>query len=161
MTASGLALGRRTYLDSNLYIYLLEGVPVYRRLMADLVGEIDQQDISVIASELTFVEILPSPVREGRRRLVASYLELMQRTPRFTLVQVDRQVIERAVQLRADLRLRSMDALHVATALVHGCETFLTNDERLAVPDDIRLVTLKDLAATKPAMDRAGPDTAP
>ena len=150
MTTSGVALGRRTYLDANLYIYLFEGVPVYRRLMADLVGEIDQQDISVIASELTLVEILPSPVRERQRGLVASYLELMQRTPRFTLVQVDRRVIERAVQLRADLRLRSMDALHLATALVHGCETFLTNDERLAAPDDIRLVTLKDLAATKP-----------
>ena len=104
----------------------------------------------MIASELTLVEILPSPVRQGQRRLVASYLELMQRTTRFTLVQVDRRVIERAVQLRADLRLRSMDALHLATALVHGCETFLTNDERLAAPDDIRLVTLKDLAATKP-----------
>ena len=153
MTASGLALGRRTYLDANLYIYLFEGVPAYRRLMADLVAEIDQQDISVIASELTLVEILPSPVREGQRRLVASYLDLMQRTPRFTLVQVDRRVVERAVQLRADLRLRSMDALHLATALVHSCDTFLTNDERLAAPDDIRLVTLKDLAATKPGLD--------
>ena len=153
MTASGLPLGRRTYLDANLYIYLFEGVLAYRRLMADLVREIDQQDISVIASELTLVEILPNPVREGQRRLVASYLDLMQRTPRFTLVQVDRRVIERAVQLRADLRLRSMDALHLATAMVHGCETFLTNDGRLAVPDDIRLVTLKDLAATKPGLD--------
>ena len=150
MTPSGVALGRRTYLDANLYIYLFEGVPVYRRLMADLVGEIDQQDVSVIASELILVEILPGPVREGQRGLVANYLELMQRTPRFTLVQVDLRVIERAVQLRAGLRLRSMDALHLATALVHGCETFLTNDERLAVPDGIRLVTLKDLGATKP-----------
>ena len=153
MTAWGPALGRRTYLDANLYIYLFEGVPRYRQLMADLVREIDRQDIRVIASELTFVEILPGPVREGRRRLVANYLELMQRTPRFTLAPADRPVIERAVQLRADLRLRSMDALHLATALVHGCETFLTNDERLAAPDEIRLVTLKELAAANSGQD--------
>ena len=42
-----------------------------------------------------------------------------------------------------------MDALHVATALVHGCETFVTNDERLTAPDDIRVVTLRDLAGAK------------
>lgn len=153
MTLSGPPLGQRTYLDANLYIYIFEGAPAYRQLMAALTAAIDEQDVAVIASELTFVEILPGPVREGRRRLVASYLDLMQRTPRVTLVPVDRRVIERAVQLRADLRLRSMDALHLATALVHGCETFLTNDERLAAPDEIRLVTLKELAATKSGQD--------
>ena len=42
-----------------------------------------------------------------------------------------------------------MDALHVATALVHGCETFLTNDERLGVGDQIRVVTLRAFAATR------------
>ncbi len=150
MTLSDLPLGRRTYLDANLYIYIFEGIPQHRRLMAGLVAEIDRQDVTVIASELTLVEILPRPVRDGRHRLVASYLELLQRTPRITLAPVDRGVMERAVHLRANRRLRSMDALHLATALVHGCATFLTNDERLGAPDEIRLVTLRELAATMP-----------
>lgn len=153
MTAAGLRLGRRTYLDANLYIYLFEGAPAYRQLMADLTAAVDEQDVTVIASELTFVEVLPQPIRDGQDRLAARYLELMNRAPRITLAPVDRRVIERAVQLRADLRLRSMDALHLATALVHGCETFLTNDERLRAPDDIRVVTLKELAATKSGRD--------
>ena len=38
-----------------------------------------------------------------------------------------------------------MDALHLATALVHGCETFITNDRRLARMDLIRVSTLDDL----------------
>ncbi len=149
MTPSGVALGHRTYLDANLYIYLLEGIVAYRQLMADLAAEIDRRDIGVIASELMFLEILPRPIREGRRQLVARYLELMQRTPRVTLAPVDQRVIQRAIRLRADLSLRSMDALHVATALVHGCETFVTNDERLNAPGDIRVVTLRDLAGAK------------
>ena len=149
MTSSDARLGRRVYLDTNLYIYLFEGLEEYRRCMVDLTAEIDRLDATVIASELIFTELLPRPVRDGRQELVEAYLELMQRTPRVTLVPVDRQVILRAVHLRADFGLRSMDALHVATALVHGCETFLTNDERLGVGDQIRVLTLRAFAATR------------
>ena len=149
MTLLDVPLGRRVYLDANLYIYLFEGIAAYRQLLAELTAEIDRRDIAVIASELIFVELLPRPLRDGRRALLASYLELMQRTPRITLAPVDRRVIERAVQLRADLGLRSMDALHLATALVHDCETFLTNDQRLNAADQIRVLTLRELAGTR------------
>ena len=153
MTLLDVPLGRRVYLDANLYIYLFEGIPAYRQLLADLTAEIDRRNIAVVASELIFVELLPRPLRDGRRDLVSSYLELMQRTPRITLAPVDRRVIERAVQLRADLGLRSMDALHLATALVHDCETFLTNDQRLNAADQIRVLTLRELAGAKTKED--------
>ncbi len=138
-------LGRRVYLDANLYIYLFEGVSAHREKMGELVAEIDRRDIAVIASELMFTELLPRPLREGRRDLVDRYFNLMQRTPRITLASVDRRVILRAVRLRADFGLRSMDALHLATALVHDCRTFLTNDRRLASVDDLRVLMLRDL----------------
>ena len=138
-------LGRRVYLDANLYIYLFEGVSAHREKMRELVAEIDRRDIAVIASELMFAELLPRPLREGRRDLVDRYFNLMQRTPRIALASVDRRVILRAVRLRADFGLRSMDALHLATALVHDCRTFLTNDRRLASVDDLRVLMLRDL----------------
>ena len=138
-------LGRRVYLDANLYIYLFEGVSAHRETMRELVSEIDRRDIAVIASELMFAELLPRPLREGRRDVVERYFDLMQRTPRITLASVDRRVILRAVRLRADFGLRSMDALHLATALVHDCRTFLTNDRRLASVDDLRVLMLRDL----------------
>lgn len=149
MTPPDALLGSRVYLDTNLYIYLFEGVETYRQLMASLAAEIDRRDIAVIASELTFTELLPRPVREGRSRLVGGYLELLQQTPRITLAPVDRQVILRAVHLRADFGLRAMDALHVATAVVHGCDTFLTNDQRLNAGKQIRVLTLREWAAAQ------------
>ena len=138
MTRPHLLPGSRVYLDTNLF----EGVEPYRQLMAELSTEIDRRDIAVIASELIFTELLLRPVREGRRERVADYLQLVQRTPRITLVPVDRRVILRSVHVRADFGLRSMDALHVATAIVHGCETFLTNDERLRAGGQIEVLTL-------------------
>ena len=47
-------------------------------------------------------------------------------------------MVLRSVNLRADFGLRSMDALHPATALVRDCETFVTNGQRLARVDPLR-----------------------
>ena len=68
MTSSDAALGRRVYLDTNLYIYLFEGLEEYRRSMADLTAEIDRLDVAVIASELIFTELLPRPWGSARQR---------------------------------------------------------------------------------------------
>lgn len=145
MSTGAPVLGQRVYLDSNLYIYLFEGVETCRTRMVGLLSAIDSRDIVVIASELLFTEILPRPVKEGRQDLVERCLDLVRNTPRINLVPVDRPVILRSVHLRAEFGLRSMDALHLATALVHGCETFITNDRRLARIDPIRVCTLDDL----------------
>ena len=138
-------LGRRTCLDANLYIYTFEGIETYRTKMAELLAAIDRQGVRVIASELLFTELLPRPMKDGRQYMVESYLELFRSTPRFHLAPVDRRVILRSFHLRADFGLRSMDALHLATALVHDCETFVTNDQRLARVDRLRVLTLARL----------------
>ena len=145
MSTAGLMLGRRIYLDTNLYIYVFEGIETYRTRMVELLSAIDSQNATVIASELLFTELLPRPVKNGRQDLVERYLELIRETPRINPVPVDRSVILRSVHLRADFGLRSIDALHLATALVHNCETFITNDQRLARVDLLRVLTLHDL----------------
>ena len=96
--------------------------------MAGLLAAIDRQGVRVIASELLFTELLPRPMKDGRQYMVESYLELFRSTRRFHLAPIDRRVILRSFHLRADFGRRSMDALHLATALVHDCETFVTND---------------------------------
>ena len=151
------ALGGRTYLDANLYIYAFEGIKTHRKRMAELLAAIDRQQATVIASELLFTEVLPRPMKEGRRDLVERYLDLFRGTSRIHLVPVDRSAILRSVHLRADFGLRSMDALHLATALVHDCETFVTNDRRLARVDRIRVLVLDDL---NEPMSWMPPDTA-
>ncbi len=138
-------LGPKLYLDANLYIYLFEGAEPHRERMTRLAAEIDLRQLAVIASELMFVELLPRPLREGRRDLVERYFDLMQRTPSIVLAPVTRPVVLQAVRLRADFGLRSMDALHLATAQVHDCHTFLTNDVRLASVEKPRVLTLQDL----------------
>ena len=82
----------------------------------------------------------------GATGLVERYSSLIERTPRIEVVPADRRVIDRSVRLRADFSLRSMDALHVGTALVHRCDTFVTNDKRLHRIDRPRMLDLDDVA---------------
>ena len=90
MSADWTALGRRTYLDANLYIHAFEGIETHRRTMVELLAAIDRQDTIVIASELLLTELLPRPIKEGRQDLVERYLELIRRTRRIHSVPVDR-----------------------------------------------------------------------
>jgi predicted nucleic acid-binding protein len=48
----------------------------------------------------------------------------------------------RAAQLRADLNLKTPDALHLAAAIEAGCDRVLTNDNRLSKCTDIPVEVL-------------------
>ncbi|MCI5218746.1 MAG: PIN domain-containing protein [Candidatus Electrothrix sp. LOE2] len=41
------------------------------------------------------------------------------------------EVFDKATELRAQYSLKTPDAIHLAAALVSGCDVFLTNDLRL------------------------------
>lgn len=51
-------------------------------------------------------------------------------------------VFEKATDLRARLNIRTPDALHLAAAIVGGCDVFLTNDEKLKRCTELRVEVL-------------------
>lgn len=50
-----------------------------------------------------------------------------------------------AARLRAVTNLRLPDAIHGATAILSGCQTFLTNDRRLAALPGVDVVLLSEI----------------
>ena len=57
-------------------------------------------------------------------------------------------LFERATLLRAESRLKTADALHLAAAITAGCQQFITNDLRLAraAADHIDVLALDSAA---------------
>jgi predicted nucleic acid-binding protein len=47
------------------------------------------------------------------------------------IVPLSREVIDRATEIRAQYGFKTPDAIHLAAAVVSGCDVFLTNDHRL------------------------------
>jgi len=63
---------------------------------------------------------------EGKIRACEVFLQGL---PGLEVHPMDEKVAKEGVRLRARYGLRTPDALHLATALVHGATAFLTNDQ--------------------------------
>ena len=61
MSADWPVLGRRTYLDANLYIYVFESIETYRTRMAGLLATIDRQDARVDRPRILTLASLKEP----------------------------------------------------------------------------------------------------
>lgn len=133
---------RRVYIDSNIFIYAFESYPDFAECVDILRGLVDDK-LEGVTSEIAFIEILPKPVHGGRADLADAYLKTMISAAGLALVPVGRDVLLRAVTLRAAARLNSMDAIHIATALDTGCDVLLTSDLRLRTPPQLETIYLR------------------
>lgn len=114
------------YVDANSVIYAVEKIEPYRTFLAPLWSAAQSGQVAIITNELTWLETLVKPMRDGN-----SALELLFRaflTAReVRLIPATLPLWEQAARLRA-LGLKTPDALHAATGLAAGCALFLTND---------------------------------
>lgn len=59
---------------------------------------------------------------------------------------IDREIAEKAAKIRAEYKFfKTMDALHLATACLSGCDLVLTNDKQLKQFQEIKCVTVEEL----------------
>lgn len=89
----------------------------------DLGGEV------VAISPLVMLECLGAPLRDEDLALADHYRRALEQ---FRLLEIGLAEYLRAAELRARQRLRTPDAVHLATAQLNECGALLTNDSRLA-----------------------------
>lgn len=123
--------GRKTYLDVNVFIYALEGLPEVSHALAALFKAIDSTAIQTVTSELALAEALIKPIQNKNIQHQACYEMAIRSRRGLQVVPVLRTILLEAARLRGTTGLRLPDAIHLPTALSSGCEVFLTNDHRI------------------------------
>lgn len=115
------------YLDSCLAIYLVEETPPFAaRLEQALAASVGA---TLYISSLTEMECLIGPFRSNLTQLVTKFENWFQT---IQTLPINGTIFRDAARLRADFNsLRTPDALHLATAIHHECDSFWTNDNRL------------------------------
>ena len=108
-----------------------------------------------LVSMVTVTEVLVGPLRAGDRDVHAQILEFLQHLPGLRLGAIDLTVAERAAALRARFRLRTADALIIATALAADVRHVVTNDREWSVK-----LPASEIAATVVLLDEHLPFTA-
>ena len=111
-------------LDSSAIVKLIVAEPETRALR-DLLGSWQERVSSVVA----LIEVERTAWRIGRSAIARAHLVL----PRIALVELDDEVARTAATLKP-AELRTLDAIHLATALTLGDDlgAFCTYDTRLA-----------------------------
>jgi predicted nucleic acid-binding protein len=133
------------YADAQIFIYSVEKHPVYGPLLRPLWQAVQNATLEVVSSELALMETLIGPLKSGDAGLAATYEHFFQQ-PGLRLSAITRPVLLEAAHLRATTRLRTPDAIHVATAGLTGCGLFLTNDYGFRGVVSFPLTILQDVA---------------
>lgn len=122
------------YLDTNVFIYEIEGNPSVAEPVHDLVSALRRRPGIATTSELTLAEVLAPPSRAGamplhvKRRL---YIDLIVWSRFVDLRPISRDILYETAEVRKMARLKLPDAIHLVTAIYSGCQYFVCNDHRL------------------------------
>jgi len=119
------------YLDSNVVIYAVEHHPTFGPTALARLATIQAAGDSFMISDLTRMECLVLPFRNSDTVLEASFDAFFNQRGT-QVVAITRAVCEQAARIRAAFPFKQMDSLHLAAAVVHGADVFLTNDARLS-----------------------------
>ncbi len=134
----------QVYLDANAVIYSVEKHPVYWPLLQSLWLAAKGKTLEIVTSDLTLMESLIGPLKSGDSALASAYEQLFQQA-QTRLLPITQPILREAARLRATTKLKTPDALHLATAQQVGCVLFVTNDAGFRGLANFPLVILDDL----------------
>ncbi|HEX6292416.1 MAG TPA: PIN domain-containing protein [Herpetosiphonaceae bacterium] len=126
MGALSVPASGRVYVDANIVIYAVERIEPYRTVLEPLWQAAQQRQISLVTSELTWLETLVKPLRDNNIHLEALFRSFLT-AQEMMLIPATLSIWEHAARLRG-LGLKTPDALHAATASTVGCSLLVTND---------------------------------
>ena len=139
-----LASGQ-VYFDTVALIYPVEKHPQYGPLLQPFWEAVKSGQVTAVTSDLTLMEVLVMPIRQGDTVLQADY-ERVLLTSDIRLLPITQEVLREAAGLRASkLSLRTPDALHAATAKLNGSALFITNDAGFKRIPKLATTVLDDL----------------
>jgi predicted nucleic acid-binding protein len=133
----------RLYLDSCIIVKLVSREPDSEFYDDLALGQ------TVVSSELALAEVRSALLAKERARRISRQTlhmgwRLFQHKVRgeeIRLLALNRQVVDRAAvmmdQCHPRVALRTLDAIHIATADLHGCEQMCSNDPRVREASDL------------------------
>lgn len=138
-------LGKRVYVDTNILIYLFEGFPKYRHLMQEIADCIDNGEITLFTGEITIAELMVMPFRENDSDLIYFYTEALKNRDFITLIPTTQKIYLKTAFLRATFpKMKTPDAIQIASAVEGDADIFLTNDVGIKTPSEIQKLVLRD-----------------
>ncbi len=137
---------RRVLIDTSVWIYHFEQHPQLAAPAGRVIGALEEGRFRGIASELTLLELTVRPLQLGRQDVADEYELLLDYFPNLELVAISREILLDAAALRARQKLRTADAIQIATGMKAGTTLAVTNDKAWRTVPLLETMILTDLA---------------
>ncbi len=138
---------RRIALDANIYIYALNDDPRFRSATT-LLKRLAGTNSALCTSAISITEVMVPLFRERMHARIPKYLNFLTGEGRITVVHVDDAIALHAAALRAQYRLKTPDAIHLATAIAFSANVFVTADQDFPI-GSVGTLKIEKLRATK------------
>ena len=132
------------FLDTAPIIYFIENHPQFSDIVEVFIEQLDQGNIQGIISPVTIAECLVNPLKNKDQKLQQDFVDFMLRQKSIRLKETDVNISIKAAQITANYNLKLPDALQVATAIIAGCDSFLTNDKKLSRISELQILVISD-----------------
>jgi predicted nucleic acid-binding protein len=134
---------KKAFLDTNLFIYLIEENELYLKKVHNLLQFLEENHYEVITSTLTLGEILTKPYKDKRFDLVDTYKEFFSD---IELIELNSEIASLFAEIRATYNIKTPDAVQLASAIYAKADLFISNDDRLSrfKNNECRVVLLSD-----------------
>jgi predicted nucleic acid-binding protein len=139
--------GTTVGLDTAPLIFYIEDHPTYADLLAPFFEAVKSGEIRVVTSTVTLLKMLVHPLKRGDESLAHEYNDILLSSPYIFTVPVTPATAQTAAELRAMSKLKAPDAIHLATAINHRADAFLTGDRDFGEFDLMRILRIRDLAS--------------
>jgi predicted nucleic acid-binding protein len=136
------------FVDTAPVIYFVERKEPYFAWLEPLFNRIDQGGLTAVTSAITLAECLYYPYKNNNQELVDAFTRRLVTGHHVRFTSATAVIAAQSAQLRARYSLGFADAFQVATAVVMGCNTFLTNDRQLKriQSESLKVVVISDFA---------------
>ncbi|MBI2415727.1 MAG: type II toxin-antitoxin system VapC family toxin [Candidatus Kerfeldbacteria bacterium] len=124
-------MGQVTAFDSSIFVYLLESHRRYYSTVRKLFLEVESGENQGIFANIGLIELLTGPKQLGRYDIAYEYKNYIQNFPNLIITELNEPIVNFASDLRGRYRIKTPDAVHLASAIVYGADVFITNDKAL------------------------------
>ncbi|MBI3384822.1 PIN domain-containing protein [Candidatus Gottesmanbacteria bacterium] len=116
-------------LDSMVFIYLFEKNKKYFPLVEVIFDLLENKKISCVTSIISPLEVLSASNLSQDLERLSLYSRFFKEETNLTVVNLDLQIMETAAGLRRVFRIKTPDAIQLATAITKNAALFVTNDD--------------------------------
>lgn len=134
---------KKVLIDTNIIIYLTDSVQPYEDLSRILFELIEQGEIQAVFSIVSIAEVMQGPLRHGYKPNAMQVRDYLLNFPNALSQEITFDVLSKVgSDDRVDWsKLRTSDALIIASGLLNEVDIFISNDQHFqkAIPSEMTL----------------------